>query len=581
MTKDEAYEKQRRERIALERENKKLIAIIEDFNKDTYVSAEKAANLKQINKLTQENRHLNNQVERYKKYWRSQISVAENFRVAAIDAEYERDQIKNELEYYRKRTEELEARLNVIMGENTSHNEDLQAQISALKEALLKEKAKADNDGTNSGTPTSQTPYGKKKVIPNSREKSDKNKGAQPGHKKHNLSCIPDDEITDDINHTLDQCPDCASTNLVYLGEKDKDVIDYEVVLKKIRHHFYYYRCQDCGKDVHSPVPLHLKESVQYGANIQALGLALQNIGFVSINRTQKLINGIIGNNINISQGYLCKLQKRASKVLKPFIEELRIKCILSKLLHWDDTVIFINTSQSCMRFYGNDRLALYKAHEKKNRAGIDEDKILGALGSDTVVVHDHVAVNYNDDFHFRNAECVQHLLREIQKVAEISKHSWAASLKELIIKTIHSRNDLAASGADGFTPQERRNFFHELDELLDLAETEHIESKGHYYADDERKLINRINKYKHNYFLWVRDFSIPPTNNLAERSLRGQKVKQKVSGQFLSVETASCFADIRSYIETCYRNGVNTFEALIRLASGNPYTVKELLGEA
>lgn len=63
--------------------------------------------------------------------------------------------------------------------------------------------------------------------------------------------------------------------------------------------------------------------------------------------------------------------------------------------------------------------------------------------------------------------------------------------------------------------------------------------------------------------------------------SLRGQKVKLKVSGQYQSVDTAEYFADIRTYIETCYRNGIDTFAALVRLTSGNPYSVTELLGQA
>ena len=58
-------------------------------------------------------------------------------------------------------------------------------------------------------------------------------------------------------------------------------------------------------------------------------------------------------------------------------------------------------------------------------------------------------------------------------------------------------------------------------------------------------------------------------------------KIKLRVSGQFQSVKTASYFADIRTYTETCYRHGVNVYDALVRLTSGNPYTLKELKGEA
>ena len=53
------------------------------------------------------------------------------------------------------------------------------------------------------------------------------------------------------------------------------------------------------------------------------------------------------------------------------------------------------------------------------------------------------------------------------------------------------------------------------------------------------------------------------------------------VSGQFLSEAYAKYFANIRTYIETCVRNGVNESQALLRLTQNNPYTLKELFGSA
>jgi hypothetical protein len=51
-----------------------------------------------------------------------------------------------------------------------------------------------------------------------------------------------------------------------------------------------------------------------------------------------------------------------------------------------------------------------------------------------------------------------------------------------------------------------------------------------------------------------------------------------KISGQFQSEKSAKNYAVVKSYIETCYRNGINEMQALIRLCEGNPYTVKEIL---
>ena len=72
-------------------------------------------------------------------------------------------------------------------------------------------------------------------------------------------------------------------------------------------------------------------------------------------------------------------------------------------------------------------------------------------------------------------------------------------------------------------------------------------------------------------------DFTLPTDDNLSERALRGVKSKMKIAGQFQNEKTARYYADIKTYIETCYRNNINPTEALIRLMEDNPYTVDEI----
>ena len=577
----EAYEKRRQECLALQREVNRLKKALAEVDAGTYTAPEKAANLKALNKDHQEMLHWRKEAEHYKESWQRQVRMTENFKIAARDAEFDKEDIAKERDEYKARCEELQARLDAILGSNSSNNDELLEQINVLKEELLKEKAKNDTDGTNSGLPTSKTPIGKNKVIPNLREKSNRKKGGQPGHQKHSLTPIPDDEINDDTYHLLTECPSCGGRNLEYIDSIDKDEIDIEVKIIKRRHHFYVYKCLDCGKVIHSSIPLHLKEQTQYGSNIKAMILALLDLGYISINRAKRLMDGFIGTGISISEGFVSKQQRNASIKLKSFVEAVRLEIIKSHVVHWDDTVIFIDTKRGCMRFYGNDKLALFKAHETKAREGIDDDSVLAALGPETTVVHDHVLLNYNDDFHFENAECNQHLERDLKSLGDICHHSWTFQLKDFIASTIHERNLIIAAGDNSFPKGKYGEVMHKVDEIMAVARVEHKEAKGHFYEADERRLINRIDEYKENYFLWVKDFEIPPTNNLAERGLRGQKTKLKVSGQYQSVESARYFADIRTYLETCLRNGVNEVTALQRLTSGNPYTLDELLGGA
>ena len=79
------------------------------------------------------------------------------------------------------------------------------------------------------------------------------------------------------------------------------------------------------------------------------------------------------------------------------------------------------------------------------------------------------------------------------------------------------------------------------------------------------------------NYFRWVEDFSLPTTDNLSERGLRGIKSHMKISGQFESEQTAKYYAVVKTYVETCRKNKINEMDALSRLCAGNPYTVAEI----
>lgn len=451
--------------------------------------------------------------------------------------------------------------------------------IEALKKEVLRLNGYLNADGTNSGLPTSKTPLSKKKVIPNSREKSGKKKGGQPGHAKSKMKAFEEHEVTEVQNHTPQCCPYCGGEAEETGKSIIKDELDYEVVVRKIRHQFVVCQCKQCQKEFHQPIPVRLKEENQYGSHVQALGLALMNIGNVSVNKTRKMIYGLSEEEINPTEGYLIKQQSKAAKELEPFIEELRQKSLDLKTLYWDDTVIEINGGKGCLRFYGDDTHALYTAHRYKNKEGLDEDGILKLLPEGAVVMHDHNKVNYNKEYSYSNIECNVHLLRDLQKTTQHLQHEWSGKLKELLTKTNKARNELIEQGVEAFEDEEIKSFFTKYDQIMLQAGDENLKDYNKYYGSDERALILRILEYKDNYMSWVVNFSMPFSNNLSERSLRGVKSKMKIAGQFMNEESAKNYAKVKSYIETCARNGINETEALVRLCEGRPYTVEEIFG--
>jgi hypothetical protein len=278
------------------------------------------------------------------------------------------------------------------------------------------------------------------------------------------------------------------------------------------------------------------------------------------------------------SEGYIAKLQSRAAAGLTIFMVELKIELIQRVLVYWDETVIMINTKKACLRFYGDDTISFYTAHERKDMAGIDEDAILGLLQPTTSAMHDHNKLNYNEKFFYQNLECNQHLQRDLQKNSDDTGHVWSSGLKELISSTIHDRKAAISRNEANFQPEYIGEFKCKVKQFLVDGWNEYKENPGYKAAaNDERLLLLRVDKYYDNYFKWVEDFSIPTTNNLSERGLRCIKSHMKISGQFANVKTARYYAAIKTYVETCRKNGINEMAALSLLCDGKPIRVSEI----
>lgn len=494
-------------------------------------------------------------------------------------------QLKYQFQLLKSKYNTKEKQLDIVINQFEDNAKKKYQPLLDEKDKLLVEKDKEiarlkallNIDGTTAGIPTSQTPINKKKVIPNNRVKSNKNKGGQVGHTKHKLEKFKEEEINDNVNYELEKCPCCDGT-LEEIGEICKDELSYRFVPIKRRNHFIEYQCKNCHKKVHHNIPTRLKEENQYGSEIKSVALSLANEGNVSMNKIRHIIRGFSHGEIDMSEGYIAKLQKNASKKLEKFKQDLYQKILTTKLLYWDDTVIMVNAKRACLRFYGDESIAYYTAHNQKNEVGILEDGILNTLADNVIVMHDHNKINYK--YSYQNIECNIHLLRDIEKCKNNTGHEWCDKMKTLIQKAMHDRKSYIEQQSLKFDEEYIKVFDEQFNNILSDAIEENMTKSKTHYDKEEIALTNRILEYKANYFLWMQDFSLPYDDNLSERALRGIKSKMKIAGQFQTIEYAKYYANIKTYIETCYRNDINPTEALIRLMEDNPYSVEEIFSK-
>ena len=86
--------------------------------------------------------------------------------------------------------------------------------------------------------------------------------------------------------------------------------------------------------------------------------------------------------------------------------------------------------------------------------------------------------------------------------------------------------------------------------------------------------LVLRLRDYKDDVLRFAEDFSVPFTNNQAERDLRMAKLQQKISGTFRSEGGATAFCYLRSYLGTMRKQGHNMLQALMAVFNGCPLPV-------
>lgn len=472
----------------------------------------------------------------------------------------------------KQRTKELE----------NKHKQEIQEkdkEINALKKEIAKLHSIMDNNTSNSGIPTSKTKIGEKKYIPNSREKSNKTVGGQLGHKKHKLLRFSEEEATEVVEVSPKLCPKCGSNKIEIEKESiDKCETDYEVKVIKRLYKFKDCKCKNCGSHFHTPIPNNLKEDNQYGSTVKSLAVCLNNEIYTPFNKVVKLVEGITNGEIKLSEGYVAKLQKQASDNLDEYIEELKEYIPKQEVYGWDDGVISINTKDGILRTYCTDQVALFIAHEHKNEEGLKEDGILSNTKKDTIVMHDHILHNYNEKYQFENVECLIHLIRRLKKMRENTKHEWCDKLRELLSKANQERNKLIKEKINCFSEEYLNELTKSYDKIMEEAKEVNDEDTNNYFFKEEMNFIKDLEKYKKHYLLWAYRFDIPSTNNNSERNIRPVKSKMKISGQFKNIETAKYYARIRSYIETCKKNGINIIDACVRLMNNKSYSLNEIL---
>jgi hypothetical protein len=155
-----------------------------------------------------------------------------------------------------------------------------------------------------------------------------------------------------------------------------------------------------------------------------------------------------------------------------------------------------------------------------RSRAGAVPKEVLGEEFAGVVVSDFYAGYNKLEGIHQR---CWVHLLRDLKALAELNADraevvAWVEAVKQVY----QEAKAFSHSKAQVRQRQQRRL----LQALRKLASPYAKETQA-----PQRVLAQRMLKYLHELFVFVRDPRVPADNNLAERSLRPSVIARKISG--------------------------------------------------
>lgn len=464
-----------------------------------------------------------------------------------------------------KELEKLNEKLDKLISENKSQSltiydlkstiKNLQKESKKDKETIQKllleiERLKNNNNknSNNSGKPSSTNGF--KKVVINNREKSNKKQGGQKNHKGTTLTkddidiMIKNGEIEEII-----EVEENKTENNKYLTPIITYEYDVKIIRTVIKHIIYP---ENATNIISSPV--------YYGNNIKSICNIL-GMKYMSIDGIKSFIWE--ATKINLSKGTIYSWNKQiAQKLSETEYETIKEKLLNSLVLHVDETPIKINGKQYYVHNISNGTHTLQYIGEKRGEVTIKEFGFLKEYQG--ILIHDHFIMYYN--YGIDNAECNVHILRYLNGVCEFTNHTWSKIMKEFLLKAKDKKDSLIEQNYESMSKDDYNTYKNRYLEIISLGKEEYKKDfKTNAYAEDELKLLNRMEKYVHNHLLFLEKFYVPFSNNQAEADLRGIKIKQKI-GKFRSIDGADAYIKTKSCISTYNKNDISTFKAITSL---------------
>lgn len=433
--------------------------------------------------------------------------------------------------------------------------EEKDALILALLERVAALEAKLNQPPktpSNSSLPPSR---GQKANRP-PRPKKPRRKRKGPGVTRA-LAADPD-HVVDCHAHACARCGTAvmAETQTLRHAYDHIDLPPIRPVITRVR--LFGQRCPACRRRVRATPPETMPPGSPFGPSIVAMLAYLHHQHAVGYDRLARLMAELFG--LRISEGAIANALRRANHPLgqaaAAIVERLRQAAVIG----CDETGARLTTTDLGTRMgwewvLVSDKAVLHRIHPSRGREVITE--VLGEHRPRCWVSDRWGAQQGHADTH---QVCLAHVLRDVQYAIDAGEACFAPALRRLLCWAIavgRRRLDLKNSTLAQYRAKAERR----LDHLLLLPTV----------TEAGAEVLRQTKRWRSQFFTFLTDRAVPPTNNASEQALRPSVIFRKVTNGFRSLWGADVHALIRSVIGTGRLNGLSAHQAISRVLAGQP----------
>jgi transposase len=402
------------------------------------------------------------------------------------------------------------------VGELIEANRRLEARVDELEQRL-------NRSSRNSSLPPSQDPPS---APPRPQQAaSGRRRGGQAGHEGRNRPLLPLEQVDELLEHWPQRCHACAR---VFREDERNDAAAPQrhqvselppIAVRVSEHRLHRLRCPACAACTRAQLPAEVSRAA-FGHRLQASVATLAVRNRVSRRDTVELVRDLFG--ADLSTGAVDAIVSRAGEALALPYAELRRHLREAPAVNIDETGWRLRGGRRALWGAITPLAAVFRVAPDRHQR---EAKTLLGEGFQGVACSDRWwAYNYLEPG--RRQVCWSHLVRDFTAQSEglEPEQSFGAAGLEIAARLFQAWHDFQANGDRTQLIERVAPLRDELKQLLERCAGKSAKYKR------SRGLARNLLKIWPALWTFSEVDGVEPTNNAAERALRGPVIHRKLS---------------------------------------------------